>query len=233
MDNVLVIDDEIHAFLAIKKIIDWKKYNLNIHHVKNGEEGLKTMYELEPKIVFVDMNMPIMDGITFLEKVNNKFKSTSFIIVSGYDDFKYTRSAIVNGACEYLLKPIVKEDLISIVKKILGDLDKCETVLDNDILVVVYEIKSYIETNYAKDIKVSDFAIKYFFTKEYISKIFRREFEIGIYEYVLKLRMERAKELLSNKNLKVSEISERLGYNNSNYFSKAFKNYYGVPPSEL
>jgi len=76
------------------------------------------------------------------------------------------------------------------------------------------------------------FSEKCFFSKEYLSKTFKREFGYGIYEYALKLRMERAIQLLNNPDLKIQAISDRLGYSNNNYFSKAFKNYYNNSPTE-
>ena len=96
----------------------------------------------------------------------------------------------------------------------------------------LYEIKDYIQKNYNKEIKLSMFSNKYYLSKEYLSKRFKAEFGYGIYEYVLKVRMEKAKELLSNPNIKIQTISEHLGYSNNNYFSRAFKNYFGISPSE-
>ena len=66
------------------------------------------------------------------------------------------------------------------------------------------------------------FSDKYFFSKEYLSKLFKQKYDYGIYEYVLKIRMERAKELLLDDSIKIQKIGERLGYADNNYFSKAF-----------
>ncbi|HCS74237.1 MAG TPA: DNA-binding response regulator, partial [Clostridiales bacterium] len=103
--------------------------------------------------------------------------------------------------------------------------------LKNDNLNV-YEIKEYIENNYHKDIRISTFTGKYFLSREYLMKLFKNEFGCGIYEYVLKVRMEKAKELVADPNFKVQSISRLLGYADSNYFSKAFKNYFGISPSD-
>lgn len=229
-DNyALVIDDEKHSYTIISKLIDWRKYNFSIEYAKNGKEGMACLNELNPKIVFVDMNMPVMDGLKFLNLVNLKCIDTKFIIISGFSSFEYAKAGIQYGVCDYLLKPINKKQLEEAVLKYLEEI---VLNIEDDIYQVIAEIKEYVENNYAKDIKVSNFANKYFFTKEYISKTYRKVYSIGIYEYVLKLKMERAVELLEQENLLISEIAERLGYNNNNYFSKAFKTYYGVPPSE-
>lgn len=94
------------------------------------------------------------------------------------------------------------------------------------------QMKDFIDHHYFEDIKISYFAEKYYLSREYLMKLFKQQFGYGIHEYVQKIRMEKALELLGNPALKVQEISEMLGYKDKNYFSKAFRNYYGTSPSE-
>lgn len=96
----------------------------------------------------------------------------------------------------------------------------------------VGDIKTYIDNHYFEDIKISMFADKYFLSREYLMKLFKAQFSYGIHEYVQKVRMDKAKELLDDSSLKIQDISEMLGYKDKNYFSKAFRNYYSESPSE-
>ncbi|QDA27109.1 response regulator transcription factor [Paenibacillus polymyxa] len=96
----------------------------------------------------------------------------------------------------------------------------------------ITEIKRYIDRYYFEDIKISFFAETYFLSREYLMKLFKQQFGYGIHEYVQKVRMDKAKELLGDSSLKIQEISDMLGYKDKNYFSKAFRNYYQVSPSE-
>lgn len=96
----------------------------------------------------------------------------------------------------------------------------------------VGDIKDYIDQHYFEDIKISLFTDKYFLSREYLMKLFKLQFGFGIHEYVQKVRMDKAKELLDDPSLKIQVISEMLGYKDKNYFSKAFRNYYAVSPSE-
>lgn len=98
---------------------------------------------------------------------------------------------------------------------------------------IIDDIKDYVDKNYCEEIKISMFSEKYFVSKEYLSKLFKKKHGCGIYEYALNLRMSRAKELLLDPKLQIQQIAERLGYSNSNYFSKAFKNFYNLSPSEF
>ncbi|MED4955790.1 helix-turn-helix domain-containing protein [Paenibacillus macerans] len=96
----------------------------------------------------------------------------------------------------------------------------------------VDDIKEYIDNHYFEDIKISMFTEKYFLSREYLMKLFKQQYGYGIHEYVQKVRMDKAKELLDDPSLKIQEISEMLGYKDKNYFSKAFRNYCGLSPTE-
>lgn len=96
----------------------------------------------------------------------------------------------------------------------------------------INDIKKYIDQYYYEDIKVTMFAEKYYLSREYLMKLFKQQYGKGIHEYVQFVRMEKAKELLADEQLKVQEISEMLGYKDKNYFSKAFRNMFNMTPSE-
>lgn len=96
----------------------------------------------------------------------------------------------------------------------------------------ITEIKSFIDQNYFEDIKISMFADKYYLSREYLMKLFKQAYGYGIHEYVQKVRMEKAQELLLDTQLKIQEVAEMLGYKDTNYFSKAFRNYFDCSPTE-
>lgn len=239
MFKSLIIDDEKPVQIAISKLGKWNHYHIKTPETAgNGEQGLKIMREIHPSIVFVDMNMPIMDGCSFLNIASKEFPECKFIVVSGYDSFAYAHQALRCGAIDYLLKPIEEDTLNAAIEKALAqlnpntapsDTDPFEELSPNDIVV---EIRKYIESNYCQNFKISVFEEKYHFSSAYLTKLFRSAYGYSIYEYVLKLRMERALELLENPEIKVLSIAERLGYTDNHYFSKAFKTYYGMSPSQ-
>ncbi len=245
MYKALIIDDEKPVIMAITALIDWSVYHIQLplYTAFDGEKGLEMMHQVDPQIVFVDMNMPVMDGTEFLKRASVDYPNAQYIVVSGYDEFKYAQTAIQNGAIDYLLKPIDGSDLKRAVERALSFLeaertrasplkdDKNEAICLNP-QKAIQQIKSYIEGNYCSDIKIQYFSEKYFISREYLSKLFKENYGFGIYEYVLMLRMSKAKELLAHTEMQIQEISDLIGYSNNNYFSKAFKTYYGVSPSE-
>ena len=106
--KVLVVEDEFYARKAMIRQI--KKYDqdglFEISEASNGEEGWEFCEKYKPELVLTDIRMPKMDGIQLLQEIRNNELEIKVIILSAYSDFEYARSAIVNGASDYLLKPI-------------------------------------------------------------------------------------------------------------------------------
>ena len=239
LHKALIIDDERPVRIAIQKLGSWSHYNLEKPlECENGAEGLKLMRELHPCLVFVDMQMPVMTGTEFLKKACNEFKDTAYIVVSGYDDFSYAQSALRYGAMDYILKPVVETELNasieSAMKKLFPDeVFGMESEPSLSAEEVVEMIRDTIEKNYSVSIRISDFSDRYYFSREYLSKLFKQKYGLGIYEYLTNVRMERARELLSTSDTRIRDISLRVGFADTNYFSKAFRNYTGKTPSEF
>lgn len=239
MYRSLIIDDEKPVHRVILALGHW--FHLDIAEPESafdGLAGLSAMRELRPDIVFLDMKMPLMNGIDFLKTASPEFPKAKFIVVSGYDEFTYAKIAIQYHVLDYLLKPIVEEELNSALKRARDLLDE-ENHLDRkeqepsvDAGRLACAVKDFLDRNYSRDVHLMELSDRFHFSKEYISKLFREKYGTGIYEYVLKIRMDRAKELLLHEELMIQTISERLGYKDSNYFSKAFRTYYGVSPSD-
>ncbi|MDT8716883.1 helix-turn-helix domain-containing protein [Clostridium sp. 19966] len=245
MHKALIIDDEKHVRQAIELLGEWERFSLlKPYYASNGQDGLIAMKEISPEIVFVDMKMPVMDGKEFLRRATVEFSKTQYIVISGYDDFELVRAALKNNVIDYLLKPINEDDLNDAISKAVAKINKnvptttseywqsTEAGQSMSSKSIAKAIKQYIDENYSKEVNLSMFSDKYHFSKEYLTKIFKERYNCGIYEYALNLKMSRAKELLNNQDVPINEIALRLGYNNSNYFSKAFKNFHSISPSE-
>ncbi len=239
LHKALIIDDERPVRIAIQKLGNWNHHNLEKpFECENGAEGLKLMRELHPCLVFVDMQMPVMTGTEFLKKACDEFKDTAYIVVSGYDDFSYAQSALRYGAVDYILKPVVETELnnsiASAMKKLFPDEEfgiNRESAMSAD--EVAEMIRDTIEKNYSDNIRITDFSDRFYFSREYLSRLFKQKYGLGIYEYLTNVRMERAKQLLAMTDTRIRDISLRVGFPDTNYFSKAFHNYTGKTPSEF
>ncbi len=124
MYSVLIVDDEKYVRLWIKNCINWSEYGFEITgEAANGLEALQKIKETKPRLVISDMDMPEFDGAELIENANRIYPDTLFIILSGYKEFEYMRSAVKNNAVDYLLKPVKAEEIVSVLKVVTNKLE--------------------------------------------------------------------------------------------------------------
>ena len=96
----------------------------------------------------------------------------------------------------------------------------------------IHIVKQYIHKNYGKDLNLNLLADQVFFTPRYLSSLFIEETGGGINKYIKNLRMEKAKDMLINTNMKVNDICIKVGYSNVSYFCKSFQEDFGTTPEK-
>ncbi|CAM4323839.1 response regulator transcription factor [Paenibacillus alkaliterrae] len=113
MFKVVLVDDELYARQGLKQFTDWNKYGFDIvAEAANGEEALHVIEQTQPDLVVTDIRMPVLDGLELIRAVKERKKAEpSFIIVSGYGDFKYAQKAVRFGVNDFILKPIDEEEM--------------------------------------------------------------------------------------------------------------------------
>lgn len=119
MIRVFVVDDEPFLRQNIKNTIE--AVNSSFHVIGmagDGEAALAAVHKLHPDVIFIDIRMPIMDGLELLKQMHEeKFQPIS-VILSGYSDFAYAQQALQYQAFDYILKPIDKKNLKKLLTKI-------------------------------------------------------------------------------------------------------------------
>ena len=115
MLRVMLVDDEPYILQGLQVLIDWESAGFEIVALcHNGKEALQYLKENDVDLVISDIKMPEMTGLELLEAVKKDHVSgAEFIFLTGYDDFAYTQRAIRNGCLDYILKPVIEEELIS------------------------------------------------------------------------------------------------------------------------
>ena len=112
MYTVLIVDDEYYFRQALKVSLPWAELDLQlIGEAKNGEDALELMRNLHPDIIMVDINMPIMDGLTFITQARSEGFNAKFIVLTGHSEFAYAKHAIQLGVSNYVLKPIDGDEI--------------------------------------------------------------------------------------------------------------------------
>lgn len=118
MFRAVIVDDEASIRRAIRKIGQWEEHGIAvIGEASNGEDALLLIASTRPDLILMDMNMPGVDGIALMDRLRAGGLSARIIVVSGHDDFKYTKQAISHGAIEYILKPIDRLELNRALQK--------------------------------------------------------------------------------------------------------------------
>jgi two-component system response regulator YesN len=246
--KLLIVDDEPIIRKGIKKLINLN--DLKITKVLEASDGLEAIEIINieiPHIILLDINMPNMDGLTLAKEVKEKYPTTKIAIITGYDYFDYALSAIKAGVDDYILKPVSKNDVTLILKKIvekisaensvnkalnsiknLNDMEGSQNINYKKLIVEKIN-KNYSDTEFSL-VKLSKMIN---LSSGYLSSLFKQIFGISFQEYIFNFRLEKAKILLLTTNLKMYEISEKVGFDDPNYFSTSFRKKFKISPNKF
>ena len=250
MYRVLLVDDEQIERMALAKKIDrYYGDKVNIYHAVNGREAVDMCSEHKNDIIIMDISMPEMNGVMaakFIRQIDDK---CSIIFLTAYDDFEYARNAIKIRALDYLLKPCDINDLLAVMDMAIQKLDrecdfkgntkenkperKRENVKNFDEQTTIKYLREYVENNYTFDISMQEVAEDMGYSDAYFSKLFKQYFNQNFTAYLTEYRIKKAKELLTDTNNSIKDISRMVGYEDSNYFAKIFKRIVGEIPSKF
>ena len=186
--------------------------------------------------------MPVMTGIELMEKARIMFPELQFIIISGFSEFEYARSAIRLQVSDYLLKPVETEELQKALNKIrlkLQERAQEESAAFNGdsenktAEQVAFAVIEYLQHHYNEEVNLNQIASALHYSPSYLTKIFVQQYDTTPSKYMISLRMQKAQQLLAhNPELSVRQIGETVGYPEQGYFSRIFKKYVGVSPLE-
>lgn len=156
--KIMFVDDEEQNLFLMEKIVDWEELGFRVCGMAlDGLEGIEVFEETDPDVVFVDIRMEEMDGLTLIEELQKKGKNAVFVIVTAYDEFSYAKKAIELGAKNYLLKPIDRQELIPMMNTIKNELDEKSLQEKNSSLLkselnnrIVTKVFMQIEEHFSK-----------------------------------------------------------------------------------
>lgn len=251
MYRVLIADDEPIERVVISKFIQ-KNYGdqLEIIQAVNGREAITLFEEKNCDIALLDIEMPGINGLDAAEAIRKKNRDCSIIFLTAFDEFNYARRAIYVRALDYLLKPGSDEELMAVLDEAIrlaeekkkkgteaekGAGEDMEEAADSGTVRINAAQKlilDYICGHYTQDISLQDAARAMNYSDAYFCKLFKQCFDKNFIAYLSEFRVEKAKQLLCDVTINVKEISEKVGYRDSNYFAKVFKRITGVTPSE-
>ncbi len=239
---VIAEDEELQLNSLVKKVEKFCPGFTVVGTAQTGSQAYKLICEKAPDILISDIRMPVMTGIELMEKARIMFPELQFIIISGFSEFEYARSAIRLQVSDYLLKPVETEELQKALNKIrlkLQERAQEESAAFNGdsenktAEQVAFAVIEYLQHHYNEEVNLNQIASALHYSPSYLTKIFVQQYDTTPSKYMISLRMQKAQQLLAhNPELSVRQIGETVGYPEQGYFSRIFKKYVGVSPLE-
>jgi len=277
--RLFIIEDEEIIRWGLVNDIPWNDWGYTVvGEAGNGKIALELIPEKKPDVLLLDMKMPVMNGIDFMEAIHSTNPSIKLVILSGYNEFEYARKGIQYGVFAYLLKPAKDSDIIDTFLKLRTVLDhsgdtsnkspdlhhrapalmpdsaehgsslatpgpdgSLESLLpqgepaadEADYLTdrmnpIILKVKKYLKENFANKISLENLAELAHMNASYFSTYFKQKTGCSYKDYLTLIRIEEAKKLLANKELKVYTISLMVGYDDFRYFCRLFKEATGM-----
>lgn len=119
----MIADDEPKIRQGLKSVLEEMKLPITVcAEARNGMEALEKIEQFQPDFILMDICMPKLSGIQFLEELRKLDKNCPVIVISGFNEFSYAKQAIKLGVSEYLLKPIAEEELQAAVVKVTEEI---------------------------------------------------------------------------------------------------------------
>jgi len=123
--KLIIVDDESEIRNGLLEIIDWEKEGfVVVGEAENGLDALQLAESTPIDLVITDIRMPFMDGLEMAKEIRKIQPMVSFIILSGFDDFEFTRQAIQIKISDYVLKPVSSDELIPILRGVKASMDE-------------------------------------------------------------------------------------------------------------
>ncbi|MFP7299371.1 helix-turn-helix domain-containing protein [Neobacillus niacini] len=243
MYDVVLVDDDVIVIEFLKKVIPWNDYGFQVAaHFQDSSDAYRYLLDNPFDVLITDIGMPKLNGIELIGKLKEASIHSYNVILSCHDEFTFAQQAIKLDAYDYILKESMEESIIiDLLERLKEKIDQ-ERYSSNQHAKVtkflemttrnedVVKAQRYVQTHLSEKISLTDVAEHLHLNSSYFSRMYKKETGEGFVEYVTRLKMEKAIELLDHSIKSVEQIAYELGFDSKSYFLKTFKKFYGLSP---
>lgn len=259
MIRMLVVEDEQVIRNGLMRHVPWQDLGVDaVREAANAVEALALLESFPADIVSSDIRMPGMNGVEMCSRMRESLPDLEIIFLTGYSDKEYLRAAINLHAVRYVEKPILLEEYSQAVREAIRNVEKnrlhrrlsgegteeavpvqtqqrAAELLQGDegASYTIRRASDYLVAHCGeKDLSIKVLADHVGLSPTYLSTLFKKETGSTIGQYLMDVRMDRAKQLMKDPSRKLYEIAEAVGYEDVGYFTRVFKRSFGQTPSE-
>lgn len=259
--RILIVEDDRITRQWLKNQIEKLKEDYYVIVFSNGRQAFNYLMGHQVDIIFVDVRMPVMDGLELIRELENHANSAYKIVLSTVHEAAYAARAMELGANRHILKSeITKDSLEKILSRARAYLQKHErleiypgAVQQNpgsggrhanwpgrlggsresvNYSLPVQKIIQYIEEHYWERVTLGQVADNVYLSRSYVSVLFKRETGWKFCDYLQEVRLRNACEFLLNSSCSIQEVAAQTGFFDTPHFSRVFKEKMGVSPSQ-
>ena len=259
MIRLLIADDEKLEREALAELVQRRfEREVVLEVAENGRKAADTAVLWGADLILMDIEMPGMSGLDAARAVLAQRPSCRVIFVTAYSLFQYAHEAVHLGACDYLLKPVDPDELEASVRRAMRQIeterkleelaaarpqpeqteteeeteDAPEESENSQTALVMAHVRRYLEDNYMFDLSLDSVGEILHISPAYLSAQFKKYQKMNFLDCLTELRINAAKELLTDPFRSSAEVASMVGYEDASYFARAFKKRTGMTPTQ-
>ena len=219
-----------------------------IQTAENGRRAADTAILWEADLILMDIEMPGINGLDAARAVLEQRPECKVIFVTAYSLFQYAHEAMHLGACDYLLKPVDPDEAEAAIRRAIRQIEAGRKLAelapvapepaadtaeaeDRNALVMAH-VRRYMEDNYMFDLSLDSVSEILHISPAYLSAQFKKYQKMNFLDCLTELRINAAKQLLTDPLRSAAEVASMVGYEDASYFARAFKKRTGMTPTQ-
>lgn len=220
----LLLDDEPLEIEQLEYLLSRHFPNWSLEKAYNGTQALKIIEKFVKEgeniqLALVDIKIAGKNGLDIAEQMKKSMPYLEVVVISAFQEFEYAKKSLSLKAVDYLVKPIIENELVEVLSRFLNDHPEYGVGSE-----IIKKAISIVKERYHQSIKLTELSKELHVNSTYFSRLFNDEVGVVFSDYLLNYRIEKAKELLKKqKHWSILRIAEECGFNSQHYFSTSFK----------